>query len=224
MTQTKGLRIYQCIDRWLLRAPSREICLQCTGGLLALGHDLGWVVNLESLELILQQIFNFVRYCFDLSRSLIKPTQERWEALMQEIHILLNYDAWSIRQFMSLLALLTATEKQVVSGRLHMRLIQWHLKNNWHVPDFGEAYSPIKIAPSSPEMLAQTVKCAAWPTFAPPSACPLTVYRFLKQQLMCTLRDCMARGLLSKPESHLHIIFLELKAVFLALKKFEYLC
>ena len=31
--------------------------------------------------------------------------------------------------------LLTATEKQVNLGRLHMRLIQWHLKNNWRVPE-----------------------------------------------------------------------------------------
>ena len=31
--------------------------------------------------------------------------------------------------------LLTATEKQVHLGRLHMRPIQWHLKNNWRVPE-----------------------------------------------------------------------------------------
>ena len=36
---------------------------------------------------------------------------------------------------MSLIGLLTATEKQVHLGRLHMRPIQWHLKNNWRVPE-----------------------------------------------------------------------------------------
>ena len=35
---------------------------------------------------------------------------------------------------MSLIGLLTATEKQVHLGRLHMRPIQWHL-NNWRVPE-----------------------------------------------------------------------------------------
>ena len=30
---------------------------------------------------------------------------------------------------------LTATEKQVHLGRLHIRLIQWHRKNNWRVPE-----------------------------------------------------------------------------------------
>ena len=35
---------------------------------------------------------------------------------------------------MSLIGLLTTTEKQVHLDRLHMRHIQWHL-NNWRVPE-----------------------------------------------------------------------------------------
>ena len=31
------------------------------------------------------------------------------------------------------IGLLTATEKQVHLGRLHMRLIGWHLKNHWMI-------------------------------------------------------------------------------------------
>ena len=38
-----------------------------------------------------------------------------------------------VRKLMSSIGLLTATEKQVHLGRLHMRPIQWHLKNNWRV-------------------------------------------------------------------------------------------
>ena len=44
---------------------------------------------------------------------------------------------------MSLISLLTATEKQVHLGRLHMRPIQWHLKNNWRVPESLEKIIPI---------------------------------------------------------------------------------
>ena len=44
---------------------------------------------------------------------------------------------------MSLIGLLTATEKQVHLGRLHMRPIQWHLKNNWRVPESLEKVIPI---------------------------------------------------------------------------------
>ena len=44
---------------------------------------------------------------------------------------------------MSLIGLLTATEKQVCSGRLHMRPIQWHLKRHWHIPEVLEKVIPV---------------------------------------------------------------------------------
>ena len=40
-----------------------------------------------------------------------------------------------VRNLMSLICLLTDTEKQVHLGRLHMRPIQWHLKDNWRVQE-----------------------------------------------------------------------------------------
>ena len=51
--------------------------------------------------------------------------------------------ACPVRQFMSLIGLLTATEKQVHLGRLHMRPIQWHLKNNWRIPESLEKIIPL---------------------------------------------------------------------------------
>ena len=44
---------------------------------------------------------------------------------------------------MSLIGLLTATEKQVHLGQLRMRPIQWHLKNNWRVPESLEKVIPV---------------------------------------------------------------------------------
>ena len=42
---------------------------------LALSQQLGWVVNMEKSELIPQQVFNFVGYCFDLVTGRVLPTQ-----------------------------------------------------------------------------------------------------------------------------------------------------
>ena len=42
-----------------------------------------------------------------------------------------------------LIGLLTATGKQFHLGRLHRRPIQWHLKNNWRVPESLEKVIPI---------------------------------------------------------------------------------
>ena len=49
---------------------------------------------------------------------------------------------FTMRQFMSL-GLLTATKKQVPSGHLHMRPIQWNIKANWHAPVSLEKPIPI---------------------------------------------------------------------------------
>ena len=55
-------------------------------------------------------------------------------------------DSCSVRQFMSLIGLLTATEKQVWAGRLHMRPVQWRLKRHWHVPESLEKIIPIPLS------------------------------------------------------------------------------
>ena len=141
MAQAKGIRIHQYLDDWLLRAPCPETCLQHTQTLLALCQQLGWVVNREKPELTPQQWFNFVGYWFDLLTGRVLPTQDRWATLQKKLKFI--KESCTVRQFMSLIGLLTATEKQVWSGRLHMIAIQWHLKRHWHVPKVLEKIIPV---------------------------------------------------------------------------------
>ena len=91
-------------------------------------------MNLEKSELEPIQDFDFVGYQFDFRSDRFRPTLD-WVQNLQEtvktaiptglpgpgIHVLDR--------------LLTSTEKHVNLGRLHMRPIQWHLKNNWRVPE-----------------------------------------------------------------------------------------
>ena len=143
MAQSRGIRIHQYLDDWLLRAPSQEICLQHTQTTLALCRELGWLVNMKKSELTPQQVFTFVGYRFDLLTGRVLPTQERWATLRQKLLFLKAREHCIVRQFMSLIGLLTATEKQVWSGHLHMRPIQWHLKQHWHVPEVLEKVIPL---------------------------------------------------------------------------------
>ena len=80
---------------------------------------------------------------FDLKEGKVRPTEERWRALTHKIRSILSDPLCPVRQFMSLIGLLTATEKQVHLGRLHMRPIQWHLKYNWRVPESLEKVIPV---------------------------------------------------------------------------------
>ena len=81
------------------------------------------------------------------NRCLVKVQQDmgsdRWQNLQDKISKILSLPACPVRLFMSLIGLLTATEKQVYLGRLHMRPMQCHLKNNWRVPESLEKVIPV---------------------------------------------------------------------------------
>ena len=224
MAQSQGIRIHQYLDDWLIRAPTKESCHQGTQSLLALCQELGWMVNMQKSELEPQQVFDFVGYQYDLLNGVVRPTQNRWETLQQKITVLLQNRSCRVRTFMSLIGLLTATEKQVTLGRLHMRPIQWHLKKHWRVPESLEKEIPI------PRSLHQYLQ---WWTQEENvlKGQPLHPLRHAvqfftdasKEGWGAHLGDFTASGTWSVPESKLHINFLELKAVLLALKRFQHL-
>ena len=143
MALQKGIRTHQYLDDWLVRASTHDTCLQHTETLVTLCQELGWLVNKEKSELVPKQVFNFVGYQFDQKEGKVRPTGERWQTLTDKIRSILSDPVCPVRQFMSLIGLLTATEKQVHLGRLHMRPIQWHLKNNWRVPESLEKVIPV---------------------------------------------------------------------------------
>ena len=222
MAQSRGIRIHQYLDDWLIRAPTKESCHQGTQSLLALCQELGWIVNLPKSELEPKQTFEFVGYKYDLFQGLVLPTQNRWESILQKLESILSKPSCRVRKFMSLIGLLTSTEKQVPLGRLHMRPIQWHLKRHWRVPESLEKEIPVPRS-LHPHLLWWT-KEANVLTGQPLHPLSHAVQIFTdasKEGWGAHLGDVTARGDWSVPESHLHINFLELKAVLLALKRFQ---
>ena len=127
-----------------------------------------------------------------------------------------------VRQFMSLIGLLTATEKQVHLGHLHMRPIQWHLKNKWGKPESLEKMIPIasSLHPHLQWWLEEDNVLTGQPLH--PIKHALQVFTDAsKEGWGAHLNEYTARGAWSLPESKLHINYLELKAVFLALREFQ---
>ena len=62
----------------------------------------------EKSELDPKQVFNFVGYQFDLREGKVRPTPERWQTLADKILSVLSGPVCPVRQFMSLIGLLTA--------------------------------------------------------------------------------------------------------------------
>ena len=187
------------------------------------GHSLsGTRVNKEKSELAPKQVFNFVGYQFDLKEGKVRPTEDRWQALTDKIRSMMSDPVCPVRKFMSLIGLLTATEKQVHLGRLHMRPIQWHLKNNWRVPESLEKVIPVpkSLHPHLRWWLEESNVLLGQPLH--PLKHALQIFTDASNEGWgAHLDDHTARGTWSLPESKLHINHLELKAVFLALKEFR---
>ena len=108
---------------------------------------------------------------------------------------------------------------------LESTLIQWHLKNNWRVPELLEKVIPIarSLHPHLQWWLEED-NVLTGPPFHPIKHALQIFTDTSKEGLGAHLDEHTARGTWSLPESKLHINYLELKVVFLALKEFQELC
>ena len=211
----KGIRIHQYLDDWLVRARSHQVCLQHTQDLVKICQEVGWLVNLEKSELEPKQIFDFVGYQFDLRSGWVQPTLDCWQNLQDKILEILSLLACPVRQFMSLIGLLTATEKQVHLGRLHMRVASQKQLEGTRVTRKRDFNSQVPAPPLT--MVAKRRQCSHRSTTTPNKTCSANIYITSKEGWGAHLNQHTARGSWSLPESKLHINYLELKAVFLAL-------
>ena len=185
----KGIRIHQYLDDWLVRARSQHLCLQHTRLLVQMCQNLGWLVNLEKSELEPKQVFDFVGYQFDLRSGWVRPTPDRWQSLQDKIQALLSLPTCPVRQFMSLIGLLTATEKQVHLGRLHMRPIQWHLKKKLEGTRIsGKDYPSTEVPAPALMMVASRRQGSSRPTFTPSKTCSANFYRRIKRRVGRSLK------------------------------------
>ena len=188
MAIQNGTRIHQYLDDWLVRATSHRVCLQHTQVLVKMCQDLGWLVNIETSELEPKQVFNFVGYQFDLESGRVRLTPDRWQSLQEKILELVSLATCSVREFMSLIGLLTATEKQVHLGRLqeaHPMASQKQLEDTGVV---RKNDSSTQISTSSLTMVAEGRQCPHRPTITPHTTCSANLYRRIKRRLGRSLK------------------------------------
>ena len=140
MALSRGLRLHQYLDNWLIR--SQEEAQVNTQAVVDLTQSLGWIINPEKSELKPTQVFSFVGYEYHLDSALVKPTQERWLKLQDLILRLKSKHVLTARCLMWLFGLLGSTEKMLPEGRLHMRPFQFHLKEHWRYPQSLDSLLP----------------------------------------------------------------------------------
>ena len=108
MALSRGLRLYQYLDDWLIRSQSQEEAQVNTQVVVDLTESLGWIINQEKSELK-PQVFLFVGYEYHLDSAHVKPTQERWFKLQDLILRLQLKRVLTARCLMSLIGFLAFT-------------------------------------------------------------------------------------------------------------------
>ena len=66
MALSRGLRIHQYLDDWLIRSQSQEEAQVNTQAVVDLTQSLGWIINQEKSELKPTHVFSFVGYEYHL--------------------------------------------------------------------------------------------------------------------------------------------------------------
>ena len=128
----------------------------------------------------------------------------------QRINNQTNLSSLAIQLF--LIGLLTATEKQVHLGRLYMRTIQWHLKQNWKVSESLEKVIPVprSLHPYLEWWMEESNVLQGQPLHPLKHALQLFTDAS-KEGWSAHLNNHIGRGTWPLPEIKLHINYLELK-------------
>ena len=134
LAQRNGILMHIYLDDWLLRSQSRRILTKQTLWIQKMCRYLGLQINMAKSELNPSQDFVFLGYRFQTLSHRVLPSHKRVQAIYEMAHRFIQRDPNTVRSWMSLLGLLSATEKKLVPmGRLHLRNIQHCLKGQWNV-------------------------------------------------------------------------------------------
>ena len=225
MALSRGLRLHQYLDDWLIRSQSREEALVNTQAVVDLTQSLGWIISQEKSELNPTQVFSFVGYEYHLDSALVKPTQERWLKLQDFILQLKSKHVLTARCLKSLIGLLASTEKMVPEGRIHMRPFQFHLKEHWKFPQSLDSLRPWTEAISAHLDWWQNPANMMKGSDLYPKDHSIQLFTDASNEGWgAHLEQSSTQGLWSPQEKGLHINVLELKAVSLALRHFKDQC
>ena len=225
MALSRGLRLHQYLDDWLIRSQSQEEAQVNTQAVVDLTQSLGWIINQEKSELKPTQVFSFVGYEYHLDSALVKPTQERWLKLQDLILRLKSKHVLTARCLMSLIGLLASTEKMVPEGRLHMRPFQFHLKEHWRYPQSLDNLLPWTESIAAHLDWWQNPSNVMKGADLHPKDHSIQLFTDASNEGWgAHLDQNSTKGLWSDREKRLHINVLELKAVSLALRDFKDQC
>ena len=181
MALSKGIRLHQYLDDWLIGAQSQEEAKVNTQTVGDLTQSLGWIINQEKSEPKPTQVFSFVVYEYHLDSALVKPTQERWLKLQDLILRIKSKHVLTARCLMSLIGLLASTGENGPGGTPSHEALSVSPQGALEISSAVRHPPSLDRNPfSTPRMVAKSHKCDE--RLRPSSQRPKypTLYRCLK--------------------------------------------
>ena len=131
--QSRGIRVHQYLDDWLLRAKTRHQCLFQTKELIHVVQDLGFVINFEKSELEPTQKIDFLGYQFDLVQGKVFPTEKKLKILEKSVQDMEVASQTTPRLLMSLRCV-SISRKDNTNGQATHASLPVVLKSHWQYP------------------------------------------------------------------------------------------
>ena len=222
---SRGLRIRQYLDDWLIRSQSQEEAQVNTQAVVDLTQSLGWIINQKKSELKPTQVF-FVH------GLRIPPRFSPYKTHSREMAQTSGFDptpqvktCFDYKMFDVSIGLLASTEKMVPEGRLHMRPFQFHLEEHWRYPQSLHNLLPWTEAIAAHLDWWQNPSNVMKGADLHPKDHSIQLFSDASNEGWgAHLDQNSTKGLWSDREKRLHIYVLELKAVSLALRDFKDQC
>ena len=218
----KGIRLHRYLDDWLIVAKTPLEAQEDTNSVLRITEQLGLLVNWQKSDLVPSQKILYLGMEIDTAVGRVLPAPKRIDRLLELVQQFRASDHQSAWDWLRLLGHLVSLEKLVPWGRMHLRSLQFQLKEYWNQSvNAKKTMVPITsgvildlIWWVDPDNLLKGV-----PLVIPQA--DLQLYTDASTQGWgAHLLDLQASGLWDPSEMRQHINLLELKAVKLGLQSF----
>ena len=131
--RARGVILFAYLDDILVVGSSREAVYHSLQMTLQVFVNAGFVINVKKSDLLPTQSLVYIGGHFRTDLGRVFLPEDRREALMKAVTSFARVGCLHpVRRWMMILGLMASTIHSVPFARLSMRVIQWHVKNNWH--------------------------------------------------------------------------------------------
>ena len=222
LLRMRGIRFRMYLDDWLVLASGQAGCQSDLLQVLSLTRQLGFNINLEKSDLTPSQSFQYLGVRFDTRSFQCCPTERRIVALTDHIRHLMSQQDISLRQCLKVLGSMESMAGLLPLARCYKRPLQREVRSKF--PNQQDLDARVENGPWLEMAVRQWLDDRWIRSTVPIRPLPPQLYLYTDASAQgwgahCHLGEIA--GLWAQTQTQYHINYLELMAVWLALKHFQ---